>query len=214
MTITKNVWKAAAILLILSLISAVMISGTYAKYTSTFAGEDTALVAKWNVITTGGGIGLTEGGTATLDLFGHTYDTNITASAGGDPIIAPGVEGDFKVAFQNNSDVAAEISFDLTKSAISANVPIGYKTTSPGGVYTDLAGLKTQLNTAFGTLDVGESATVTVYWIWEYEESDAQNVTDTALGTASAAGTGSGTDGRTVYDLTVTASAIQLTPTE
>lgn len=212
MTITKNVWKAAALLLILSLITAVMISGTYAKYTSTFAGEDTALVAKWNVIPTGGGIGLTEGGTASLDLFGHAYGTNITASAGGDSIIAPGVEGDFTVAFQNNSDVAAEITFDIAKSAMSANVPIEYKTTSPGGVYTDLDGLVTELESAFGTLDVGESATATVYWRWQYQASDAQNVTDTALGLASASETGSGADGRTVYDLTITASAVQIMP--
>lgn len=212
MTITKNVWKAAAVLLILSLISAVMISGTYAKYTSTFAGEDTALVAKWNIVATGGGIGLAENTAAELDLFSHAYSNNITASAGGDPIIAPGVEGEFTVAFQNNSDVAAETTFELAKSATSANVPVEYKTTSPGGVYTDLAGLTTELESAFGTLNAGDSDTVTVYWRWQYNVDDTQNEADTTLGKASAAGTGSGADGRTVYDLTITASAVQIMP--
>lgn len=36
--VSKNVWKMTGLLLVVSLISLAVISGTFAKYTSTFAG--------------------------------------------------------------------------------------------------------------------------------------------------------------------------------
>jgi hypothetical protein len=44
----KNTFRVAALLLVACLISSVMLSGTFAKYTSEYAGQDTALVARWS----------------------------------------------------------------------------------------------------------------------------------------------------------------------
>ena len=46
----KNTFRVAALLLVACLISSVMLSGTFAKYTSEYAGKDTALVARWNFV--------------------------------------------------------------------------------------------------------------------------------------------------------------------
>jgi hypothetical protein len=203
MTITKNVWKAAALLLILSLITAVMISGTYAKYTSEFSGEDTALVAKWEVVTTSGGIQVS-GGAIDLNLFSHEYDNNVTTSDAGVYIIAPGVDGQFALSFENKSDVAANITFEMDTISGSADVPIVFSTdaafsTSTSSITTFVSGLD---------LDVaqGATATQTVYWQWPFESGD--DAADTALGQQSAV------DDRSEYGLTVTASAVQVQPTE
>ena len=43
---TSNTAKITILLLMLCLISTAMLSGTFAKYTSEYAGADTALIAK------------------------------------------------------------------------------------------------------------------------------------------------------------------------
>lgn len=125
MTISKNVWKIAALLLMLCLITATLISGTFAKYTSKLAGQDTALVAKWDIAATAGGVEMADA-TKELDLFSHEYDTHITQQDSGDYIIAPGVDGEFTLQFANNSDVDAAVTFAIAKTEGAADVPIKY----------------------------------------------------------------------------------------
>jgi hypothetical protein len=203
MTITKNVWKIAALLLVLSLITAAMISGTFARYTSSFAGEDTALVARWEITGSGDGFAINGDDTLTLDLFQHEYDVNVAASADGAYIIAPGVDGEFDVVFTNSSDVAAEVTFNIDVTGSAVNVPIVY---TIGSTDYTAAGLEDALNSLFTNVGIGDTETVKVSWSWPLEGNDAG---DTALGEASAAGTD-----RTSYGLVIEATAKQLTPTE
>ncbi len=210
MTLTKNVWKAAALLLILALISAVMISGTYAKYTSTFAGEDTALVAKWKVIGTGGGISLTEGGTADLDLFSHAYDNNLIASEGGVYILAPGVGDKFVLSFTNESDVDVEITFDIAATGTAINLPIEFSLDDFDTDPLTLNELNTELADTFADIPADPdgsdpATTATVSWRWAF---DGDNAVDTGFGTASA-----GVE-RSTYGLTINATASQKTPSD
>ena len=51
---TKKTFRLGALLLIVCLISTVMLSGTFAKYTSEYAGKDTAFIAKWKITPSGG----------------------------------------------------------------------------------------------------------------------------------------------------------------
>jgi hypothetical protein len=90
----KNTFRVAALLLVACLISSVMLSGTFAKYTSEYAGQDTALVARWSFTAQGSSnnIGdLGDMGSATeLALFDHYYDTHINGTwTDGTYIIAP-----------------------------------------------------------------------------------------------------------------------------
>lgn len=99
--------KKLSLLLILAIISLVVLISSFAKYTGVAGiANDTAQVAKWSV---------------TLDkqtnsIFAHTYSTNLIADAGGNKIIAPGVQGSYLIAITNAGDVAAKVSeISITK---------------------------------------------------------------------------------------------------
>ena len=216
---TSKTARITILLLVLCLISTAMLSGTFARYTSEYAGEDTALIAKWDVKFNGNEPTTS---TAELDLFSHAFDTNIIAGVGDDKIIAPGVSGDFTLKVENKGDVAAEMTFDFEVSGDASNAPIEYKLKDVAGqTWGDLDALKTALdelekmkNVAAGTGTVEQ----TVEWQWPFERGGdaaaiaANDEVDTDLGTASAEGTGEGADGRTEYILTIKATATQITP--
>lgn len=77
--------KAAAVLLALTLMTSCFVGGTFAKYTSTVTGSDTARVAKWGVELS-----------ASTNLFAPEYngDSGVSVLADdGEDVIAPGTEG-------------------------------------------------------------------------------------------------------------------------
>lgn len=208
MTISKNVWKIAGLLLVLCLISATMISGTFAKYTSTYAGKDTALVARWDIVATGGGVTLNGDGSADLDLFSHTLN-GVQGKVGDDYIIAPGVGGSFVIQLANDSDVKAAVEFEIATLPGSVDVPVKYGFASDA-INLDINGLLTELNGAgsdFAEIDFAGNATETIFWEWPYYESDEADEIDTGFGETSASG-----ENRSTYGLVITASAIQLEP--
>ena len=82
----RKSYRMIAMLLILTLLSTVALTGTFAKYTSKFQGSDTALVAKWDINVEAGGKDLNSE-RQTLDLFKHAYKENLVANAGEDKII-------------------------------------------------------------------------------------------------------------------------------
>jgi hypothetical protein len=216
MTLNKKTFRIAGLLLILCLISAAILSGTFAKYTSTFAGEDTALVAKWDLEMKAGEkeFSVSPDPVADLDLFEHAYKNNIAQKDGDDYIIAPGVDGEFTLSMTNNSDVAAAITFDITKTG--ADVPMEYSV-DDGASWVGLDDLATHLNCTLAEAD--ESATektVNVLWRWAYDDTaqtgstpaiTSNDANDTILGKASAASTG-----RTSYKLNIAITATQVTP--
>jgi|GEM_PF-1110190 len=223
--LSGRAFRLSALLLVVCLISTVMLSGTFAKYTSTYAGQDTALVAKWSLTMTDGttGFAISPATAATLDLFSHTYDTNIIATAGTAKVIAPGVSGDFDLVMLNNSDVAADITFAITTGdSASVNVPMEFDITdnfaTGDTLYVGTAALQTALNNRAIQLPATNGTTTQkVYWRWAFDGTTtltgATDSSDTALGVASALGTGAGTEGRTTYNLNINITATQVVPT-
>jgi hypothetical protein len=67
----NRIFRVSALLLVLCFISTVMISGTFAKYTSEYSGQDTALIAKWSLDVTDGShdFEISPDDPAELDLF-------------------------------------------------------------------------------------------------------------------------------------------------
>ncbi|MEL7567807.1 MAG: hypothetical protein AAGU27_23420 [Dehalobacterium sp.] len=214
-----KILRIAMLLLVLCLISTVMISGTFAKYTSVYAGQDTALIAKWDLDITDGSteFSIDPDDPEELDLFSHAFDTDILDTADTEKIIAPGVSGDFVLSVKNNSDVAAKVEFAMTVGGTAVNVPIEYSLTEDFAIkYETVNALEAALNAlpAFTNLEVAAASvadTQTVYWRWSYTPTftGQDNAGDTALGVTSAAG-----GSRTTYILTITATATQLTPGE
>lgn len=171
--------KFTMLVLILTMLSLCLVSNTYAKYTSTFAGSDTAIVAKWDVSA--------GDASTTIDLFnsskiydtngvtdytqGGTDDTDVTNGTT-DGIIAPGTWGSFSYSVSNNSDVNATYTVDYTVTA--ANVPLEWSV--DGSTWsTNLSNVSTT------ALNMGATANITVYWRWAFNGDDTA---DTALGTA------------------------------
>ncbi len=200
----------------IALLSAYMMSSTYAKYTEEFAGaSSTASIAKWDF--TVGDLTSAENGvgkTFTFDLFdkskikvhnasedlfsclvknpgeeglskciaaGVGTDANTAVKEG---FIAPGTAGKFDFKITNSSDV----KFSIPKVDVT-----GVDGTD-GQIYfcvdTDCAhginGLTTLLNRDLaGPAIYGENERElvhTIWWYWEFESSDANNIADTKVG--------------------------------
>jgi hypothetical protein len=182
----KNTFRIGALLLVACLISSVMLSGTFAKYTSEYAGEDTALVARWSF---DGHFDDTLLSEASFDLpiWNHAYTENIYEQEGIDYLIAPGIQGEFTVDFTYDADVDADLIFNLSKSGNAATTtPIQYALDKDfTTVYYDLNDLEdaiidiainTTISGAGGTYIItdtvgGSEVTIdeTVYWRWPYD---------------------------------------------
>src|SRR5665647_1803049 len=88
----KLVLKLSVLVMILTLVTLPLVSGTYAKYTTTDSATDTARVAKWGVTVA-----------VTGNAFAESYITNITngditvssSTEDVDNLVAPGTSGTF-----------------------------------------------------------------------------------------------------------------------
>ncbi|SHI06899.1 hypothetical protein SAMN02745823_02217 [Sporobacter termitidis DSM 10068] len=202
---------ALPVLLVLFLVSTAMISGTFAKYSTALAGQDTALVARWSFTGKIGDTDLADQSTV-LPIWNHDYSTNIYNPEQADDIIAPGVEGSFKILGTYDSDVDAILTFNFVKSGTAKEkVPIQYSLDNNfSTVYYNLDDLSTAIardaankdgvDTPSGATcivrnDEGVSANAvqideTVYWRWPHDVT-----LHNTSGIIAAGFHGSGTDG-------------------
>ena len=175
----NKIVKFTMLVLILTMLSLCLVSNTYAKYTSSFAGTDTAVVAKWDVSA--------GDASTTIDLFNSSkiYDTNgVTdytkagtddadvANGTTDGIIAPGTWGSFSFTVTNKSEVNATYAVDYTVTG--AGIPLEWSV--DGIAWSDSLS-----NVSETALNMGATADVTVYWRWAF---DGDDTVDTTLGTA------------------------------
>ena len=114
----NKMMSAASALLIAGLLTTCAVSGTFAKYTTSETGSDTARVAKW-------GVEVTAEGTMFADAYA-TDDTKITTitnsvvSAGMvkdiKEVVAPGTEGTMAaVKIIGKPEVAVEVTYKATE---------------------------------------------------------------------------------------------------
>ena len=173
----NSLMKFTTFVLLITIVAIALVSGTYAKYTSSATGTDTATVAKWSIKVGDKDIATVD--TVTFDLFNTVMDTNQTATeediatVQGQTLIAPGTEGKFDLVIKNESQVAAQysIAFDLTKLN---GVPLEFKVGE--GTWTKTPELVASNDTILAA--GAEATTVTVQWRWAFEGNDG----DTALG--------------------------------
>lgn len=110
----NRMMRLASGLLVLTLLTTSVVSGTFAKYVTTAKGSDTARVAKWGVEVT-----------ATGTTFAKEYDTDDTTvttiaksvvSSGDDKVVAPGTSGDMTaMTLSGTPEVAVRVSYEATK---------------------------------------------------------------------------------------------------
>ena len=120
--------KMILITLLIAMIALVLVSGTYAKYTSSASGSDTARVAKWSF--TVGGTDIVAENTFTFDLFKTIKDTDgktetDVVSANADKVIAPGTSGSFDLVLENKSETSAKYGITYTVTN-TASIPVQF----------------------------------------------------------------------------------------
>lgn len=110
----NRTWRAAALLLVLTLITSCFVGGTFAKYVTTADGSDSARVAKFGVTITANGNMFAQ---AYTDDAVETTDTSATvkvAAAGGKDLVAPGTKGTLANATITGTP---EVSVNVTYAA-------------------------------------------------------------------------------------------------
>ncbi len=202
--------RVAAVLLILCLATTCAISSTFAKYTTSNTGSDSARVAKWGFADE----------TITIDLFDATYDSGAVAAANGsDKVVAPGTTGSATILLYPAATVAPEVAYSFTlavdKAAGTNDDLMGKLVWTLDGTKVGTNGTFAELQSAVAALSNAQVAAnslpkkgsadltqIEIGWTWAFDGDDA---TDTDLGQG-----GSATAGIT---LTVTATQLDtITP--
>ena len=186
-----------------AILSLTFVSSTFARYTSTVDGDDTARVAKWSFTYTQNaqndkiGAGQDdENYKVIFDLFNTIKDSDGAdddADVENDndtAIIAPGTSGSFTFSLKNDSEVTAEYHIHFTETN-NNDIPLQYSLDGTNW-FNSLADLeaapaykepnrgeKPRLDDATGaaelhaTLPMTEDDTLTVYWRWQYQSDGA-----------------------------------------
>lgn len=178
--------KFMALVLFVTILAIILVSGTYAKYTTSATGSDTATIAKWSIKLGNEDIAKSTEKTFTIDLFSTITNTdgseekNVKKTDG--TLIAPGTMGSFTLAsLKNESEVNAKYSVTYTLSNESG-VPLEFTTNKD-----DESSWKsdfTAVNVSNEALATDATATTaTVYWRWAFTKDTARDTSDTTLGT-------------------------------
>lgn len=185
----KNIaLRLASGLMLSCLLSTCVISGTFAKYVSTYDGSDSARVAKW---TFGN---MTE---LAVDMFDGKYtntDGDITVQAGTN-VVAPGTSKEVTIqvlpAAAEAPEVAYNFNIDVSTSAETSADLLAKLVWKLDGVKVGTNGTFAELQTAINDLDgdyeagvLPDDTSFTVAWEWPAE---VDNAGDTALGSAGTA---------------------------
>lgn len=174
----KNFKKIIGVVLLITIIVAILVAGTYAKYTSKVSGKDSATVAKWDIKAgkKGSEVSITGSNpSVTFNLFDTILDEDgqvETSVKSG--LIAPGTKGSFTLSVKNDSEVDA--TYSIVLSSTTTNIPLEYKI----GDNTNWASTLTGVEFTNEDLARGTSKTITIEWRWAYEGNN--DVTDTKFG--------------------------------
>ena len=170
--------KFMALVLLVTLLAVILVSGTYAKYTTAVS----ATVARWNITLNGEDISKGTQKTLKLGLFDTINDTDFTSeesdvTAGK---IAPGTTGKFEIAkLINNSDVNAQ--YKITYSIDNNNnIPLEFSK-DQNAADSEWKNLSEFSMNDFVAL--AKDSTGTIYWRWKFERNDDSADTDFGINT-------------------------------
>ena len=197
----NNAMRLASVLLVLTLLTTCVISGTFAKYTTSTTGGDKARVAYW---------GFGQAAATTIDLFDGQY-ANVKSSGevdGFSNVVAPGTEKSTTFAFgytnyNANTITAPEVAYTFTVNPtitgdydeLDANNSFKWTLKKGGATATEyntvadlLAAIKALSGDPSGskTYNPGDlpaafsaNEVYTIGWKWAFDGNDAA---DTTLG--------------------------------
>lgn len=196
--------KVGAAAVVLTLVTASLVGGTFAKYTSTVNGTGTAQAAKW-AIAFKEGTNSPDATTERLDFALKNDNTNITTAEG---TIAPGATGQIDLSIDGTG---SEIGYAYTIEADIASlgsVPIKFYSDAERTDANELKATDNKITLGSDSVEldaVGTPVTKTIYWKWA--DVEANNAADTTLGEKTAEADRKGT-----IALTMTATQLVKTP--
>ena len=179
--------KFMALVLLVTLLAVILVSGTYAKYTTSATGSDSATVARWNITLNGEDISKGTQKTLKLGLFDTINDTDFTSedsdvTAGK---IAPGTTGKFEIAkLINNSEVNAQ--YKITYSIDNNNnIPLEFSKdkNAADSEWKSLSEFSMNDFVALAKDSTEGVSTGTIYWRWKFERNDDSADTDFGINT-------------------------------
>lgn len=190
--------RLAVLTLVMTMITASLVSGTYSKYVLTATASDTARVAKF-AFSMKDQNGNTMNQTTlsnTFDIFKYmdsgVLNNGTYAVNGSTKLLAPGTKGSLALEIDNLSEVKVQPSIVFTETNsglpiyyslnsdgsgtryISGNTnPLYGKTYNSGTAYSDLTALSSALG--LSTMNATSGAAVvtnkTIYWFWNYDST-------------------------------------------
>lgn len=198
-TMKKNIMmRAASALLVAVLLTTCAISGTFAKYTTSTSGTDTARVAYW---------GFQDDASLTIDLFDGSYDSDHVKSSGEvdgfTNVIAPGTSKEVAFNFnygnyKTDKITAPEVAYEVTVGAeitgdydsLDANPNFKWTLKNGAGTVTEydkvadlLTAVKGLSGNASGTKTYAagvspDAVSGTIGWKWIFETEDKADTND------------------------------------
>ena len=131
----KNVMmRVASAMLVLTLLTTCIISGTFAKYTTKGEFQDSARVAKWGVTIKGTGTTFAdayEAGTTTATARPNAPSASVTvrSETEGDKVVAPGTEGSLaRFTITGKPEVSVDVTYTATLTLTGWEIPAGTAT--------------------------------------------------------------------------------------
>lgn len=186
-----NITKITAIVLFLTMLALTIISGTYAKYTTSITKPSTATVAKWKINLTGN---KTEAQEHELDLFANIADLDgldstylssakLEENTENDVAankIAPGTWGKIAFSIENASEVNATYEINVTNVTMTDNLPIYISLN--GKDWEKLENTVTPITLKSSTaIDMNTTEEGALFWKWDYFTSDTQDKDETTI---------------------------------
>ena len=206
----NTMMRVASALLVAVLLTTCAISGTFAKYVTSAEANDSARVAAFGVEVTG-----------TATTFAESYnETGSVTVNSTEKVVAPGTDGalaDFTIT--GSPEVAVTVTYtadlELAGWVVDGVVYCPIVFNVAGTEYTigaseTLDAFEARVEAAIVAVKtsyaVGETidSTLAVSWSWEFSTSAANDIKDTKLGDAAAAGSAS------TIDLDVTCTVTQI----
>ena len=204
----NKMMRIASVLLVAVLLTTCVISGTFAKYTTSTTGTDKARVAYW---------GWDQAATLTIDLFDASY-TNVTSKGevdGFSNVIAPGTSKTTTFAFgytnyKEDKITAPEVTYDFTVNptitgsykALDDNANFKWTLKAPSALTATEYDTVDKLLAAIKALSGHESGkkqytagtlpaaftsadeAYTIGWTWTYHTDATGDAADTLMGNA------------------------------
>ena len=169
----NRVLRIGLLALVLTLVTASLVSGTFAKYVTTVSGTGTVTVAKWQAKFQNVSGGAETVNSATFDLIGTLGDNGVNGN-----LLAPGTEGSFILKYDTSTtQVDHQVVIKLAPTGATDISDLEYLkfSTDNGATWVNISALNGTGYVVSQKYEADKPAVdveKTIKWKWAYEGND------------------------------------------